>query len=260
MKHSFQPTSDGLNKCRACRYTEIDHTEHATCESCGATATCNIYTYKNLSTILFCPTCYEKEVVAYSRTPAYAESVEKNAYQSLLAESEKVDSAINIQTDIFNAKTVSINALKLEIEKSGIENPHFELAKVLDARYKHLKDVIFSNRAQITDAENEQRAIQTHYNELAKKLRSEERTQLQLKDVNYKPSMPDLKKVKAPAVKQYDRDALVLWAGKLELEFPALKGLGLKTIQTLVVASNVKPEGAYNILKTMFLAKAAKGN
>jgi hypothetical protein len=125
------------------------------------------------------------------------------------AKFKEIDNSIKIQTDIFNAKTIAIHELKVAIDNDpAIENKNFALAQSVEARFNHLRDVIFSKRQEITEAENEQKAIQVYYNELAKKLRTEEREKIRLKDAQYKPAEVIVKKPRAVTVKKFDKVAI----------------------------------------------------
>ena len=120
----------------------------------------------------------------------------------------EVDTQIRISTDIFNLKTMAIHEMKKAIDEDPsvpADQKYFELAKLLDSRYTKLIDVIFGARNEVIQAENEQRAIQVYYNELGKRLRTEEREKIRLKDANYKPlEVKPEKTPKAPKLKKPD--------------------------------------------------------
>jgi hypothetical protein len=151
---------------------------------------------------------------------------------------EAIDANIKIQTDIFNAKTIAIHALKVAIDNDpSVDNKQFALAQVIEKRYNNLKDIIFSKRAEIVEAENEQKAIQVYFNELAKTLRQHEREAIRLKDTQYKPLEPAVvKKPRAITVKKYDKDAIRQVAKDT--------GINEAILQMICVAQNLTPVDA----------------
>src|SRR5574339_135066 len=192
MNHSFTPSTADPTKCR-CGYSEIDHTNRATCEVCGNSGTCNLM-YGN---ILMCMDCEAKEqkIIAEKK----AEQV-KNG-NPLLEIAQQVDTTIQVRTDIHNAETMAIVDIKKTIdEDTSIPNKHFALSKILETRYLGYKDKVFSLKEEITKLETQQRAIQTYYNELSKQLRAEEKAQIKLRDVTYQPKEP--KQIKTPKGKK----------------------------------------------------------
>lgn len=122
----------------------------------------------------------------------------------------EIDERIKIQTDIFNAETISINQVKQEIDANP-EIPQSEkysrLAAIVDDRFQKLTDVLFGLRKETTEAESKQRALQIFFNEFAKNLRKEEREKLRIQDQTYVVKEPP-KTVKAPTVKKYDKDEI----------------------------------------------------
>jgi hypothetical protein len=123
-----------------------------------------------------------------------------------------IDATLNISTDIFNAETVSIHEAKKAIDEDPsipTEQKHYELAKLVEARYDKLSDIISSRRQEITEAESKQRALQTYYNELGKRLRTEERESIRLRDASYKPIEPKhIKTPKAPSIKKLNSNEI----------------------------------------------------
>ena len=150
-----------------------------------------------------CPECYFKST--HTRTPAELSSRATEAKRRW----HEIDATIKISTDIFNAKTIAIHEIKKAIDEDPAipaDQKHFTLAKLLEARYDKLVDIIFSANATKTEAENEQRAIQTHYNDLGKRLKDEERAKIRLKDATYKPIEKVVvdKTPKAPKLKKVE--------------------------------------------------------
>lgn len=174
----------------------IDHTDRATCEVCGNSGEMILAS----NNILMCIDCDIKDI-----RPRTVEEINNRAI-AVQHRFREIDSRLTIATDIFNAETISIHAAKKAIDEDSAipaDKKHFELAKLVESRYDKLSDIIFSRRQEITEAESKQRALQTYYNELGKRLRQEEREAIRLKDATYKPLEPKvIKQPKAPTVKK----------------------------------------------------------
>lgn len=184
MNHPFSPSGLDPKLCSTCKRGAVDHTDRATCEVCGVSGVEMILTSNN---ILMCIDCDIKDV-----RPRTEEEVTNRAIQVRHRFAE-IDAQIKISTDLFNAKTVQIHELRKAIDSDPsipASDKYFVLAKALDSRYEKLNDLVNNRRQEIFEAENEQRAIQTYYNELGKKLRAEEREKLRLKDATYVPKEP----------------------------------------------------------------------
>lgn len=261
MKHSFSPSFADPLKCRVCKYDQLSHTNEVECEVCGNKGECDIM-YGN---ILMCQPCQVKEATAQAinNTPEMQQArVDEMNAQTIIERNKQIESTIKVDTDIHNAKMIAIVDLKKSIDEDSsipADKKLFTLAKVIDDRYVVLKDALAKLRQDTIENENEQRAIQTYYNELAKRLKDDERAQLKLKDVNYKPIEGKPKKSTAPKTKQLDKIQLAKFAGDIEKEFPALKGLALTTLQTVMVSTRAQTvEAAYNILKGMLTESTTK--
>jgi len=257
MNHSFSPNIIDKAKCRVCKFDEISHTDRATCECCGNSGKCDVM-YGNM---LLCQNCIEKEKSLQednSKPEVIAARVDA---ASLIAKNQQIEQGLNISEDLFNAKMISIIEIKRTIdldESIPLDKKIFELAKVMDTRYTHLREILPKQKQVVAENENEQRAIQTYYNELAKKLKAEEREQLKLKDVNYKPIEPAIKKQKAPSTKSLNKIQLHKFAADIANEFPSQKDLALVVLQSVMVSQNCQTvEAAYNIYKGMLKGKAS---
>lgn len=203
MNHSFTPSAADETKCR-CGYSEMDHTNRATCEVCGNSGTCNIL-YGN---ILMCQDCEAKEMALQleNNTPEKQEARVRESNE-FLEIAKAIDTTVQVRTDLHNAETMAIIDIKRAIDEDTlIENKHFTLSKILEERYLSFKDKVFSLREEITKLESQQRAIQTYYNELSKKLRAEEKAQIKLKDVTYQPIEPKVvrPKVTKPSINKIE--------------------------------------------------------
>lgn len=256
MNHAFHPSIVNAQLCAHCKYDEVSHTNGATCEVCGNSGTVEIM----FGDILMCMDCQEKETVAQAELKAGAEervkAVNNNA-RATLDRAKTVDQSIQVIQDIFNAETISIAEIKLAIDSDDtIVEKHFTLAKSIAERHEHFQLILDAARDTIKEAESKQRAIQQYYNDLANKLRHEQREQIKLKDVNYKPIEKKIVKPKAPTTKKVDRKELIRLAGILNKEFPNVPAnLIMPNLQTLVISKNMTLEAASNVLRGMFGGK-----
>lgn len=237
MNHPFEPSVTDPQICAKCKHKFIDHTDRATCDNCGCSGEMNLTSNGDL----LCPECDFKDL-----KPRTTEELNNRALE-VRRRFNEIDSQIKISTDIFNAKTVAIHELKKVIDDDPTipaEQKYFTLAKHIESRFNNLTEIIFSQRQIILEAENEQRAIQTYYNEHAKKLRAEEREQIRLKDVTYKPlEVKPVKTPKAPTTKKVDINAVkeaCVKAGMPE---------AMIVIMTLCTAKKCTPEEAIEIFK-----------
>lgn len=212
MNHSFTPSATNATKCR-CGYDEISHTDMATCEVCGAVGSCNLM-YGN---ILMCKDCEAKErelieqKIAENNEAIRAKGLPVANNNPVLAIAQEIDNRVKVRTDIHNSETMAIVDMKKTIDEDpSIENKHFALSKMLEARYLNFGEKIFSKKEEITALENQQMAIQRYYNELSKQLRAEEKAQIRLKDVTYQPKEPKVAKprVSKPSINKIELDKL----------------------------------------------------
>ncbi len=196
MNHPFSPSSSNPVACATCKHKAIDHTDRATCDICGASGECNLTSDDRL----LCPDCDYKDI--RNRTPDELNSRATEVRRKF----NEIDAGIQISTDIFNAKTIGIHQLKLAIDADTsvpADKKYFTLATAIDVRFTKLTEIIYGAKETVLHAENEQRAIQTYYNELGKKLRAEEKEKLRLRDATYVPITPDVKKTpRAPSIKK----------------------------------------------------------
>ena len=196
MNHPFSPSQLSPTLCSTCKRTAIDHTDRATCEVCGCSGEMNITS----NDILMCPDCDYKD-----HRPRTEDELNSRATE-VRRRFDEIDTSIKISTDIFNAKMLGIHELKNAIDQDTTipaDQKYFILAQTIDKRFTKLTEVIFGANETKLHAENEQRAIQTYYNELGKRLRGEEKEKIRLKDATYQPiTKPDVQKTpKAPKIK-----------------------------------------------------------
>jgi len=210
------------------------------CESCGRKDTVvRLFHAKNQ---WFCDSCAEIEIQRQVDSVRQRQ-MELTPVESAVIESSKLDSTIQVRTDLFNAATTAIVELKKAIdEDASIVNKPYALAETLMTRFLHFKQVVFELNQQIVEAGNQQKSIQIYLNGLANQLRAEEREKLQIANINYKPgpvkiSKPVVKKV----TKKLDKAELRKFASEL--------GVSEFTLQMLVVQKGVSVEEAARILR-----------
>jgi hypothetical protein len=205
-------------------------------------------TFSNLKTIgndTICNDCLLKGVKAKSVTTNDA-PININ---EVLTKTREVDARIKVNTDLFNAETVSIVEIKKAIdENAAITNKPYALAVALQERYGKYKQVIFEHNQEIMNASNKQKAIQVYLNNLANQLRADEREKLKINDINYQVSPVSNRKVSLAtgnvtkvAKKKLDKAEVRKYAALLMLpEF---------TLQMICIQKNLSAEDGYNMLK-----------
>jgi hypothetical protein len=201
MNHNYQVTDENPTECKVCGRSALDHGPYATCEMCKKERECDL-----IDGLLICHFCHN-----WKKKATQPELAQLDRQLDIRKKFKEIDDSVRVQTDIFNAKTVAIHELKVAIDNDSsipVESKNFTLAQAVEARFNHLTDVIFSKRQEITDAESEKKAIQVYYNELAKRLRTEEREKIRLKDAQYKPAEVVVKKARVPSVKKFDKVAI----------------------------------------------------
>lgn len=230
MYHNFTPSQANDKLCATCKHDLSNHV----CEICSKEALVDIHW-----SMLLCKDCYEKELAAQKEIRDTADERVKAISQP--------DTTIKVSQDIFNAKIASIEDLRKAIDADAtIENKAFALASVLNERYIHLKNVLIPERqALVNDGLTEERAIQSYYNDLSKKLREKERAEIKIQDVRYQPPDKPVKTPKAPTVKKYDKNAI--------RDAALASGLAENLIQMVCLQRNVSPLEAVRLMKEMGL-------
>jgi|SRR6187399_1438012 len=208
MNHAFQSSQLDKEKCGICKYNFLQHSALAECQACK-----NIGPVNPVKTILMCESCETKEITATleankpENVKARVDAVQNaftvgngNGNAKIAAISHEASrilhNEISVREDIFNAHTKSIHALDQELHSDpSINNPNYVLAETIMASIKNFQDVMFDGMALVVKAGNEQRAAITYLNQMANRLRVEEREKLKIEDLNYKPLPPKLAKV-----------------------------------------------------------------
>jgi hypothetical protein len=224
MFHEFNGSHFDINKCSVCNNLRPEHR----CDSCFKD---NVPVTWN-GKLLLCIECKVFEVptpavpqLEVSQTPIPIE-----------------DTTIRVVSDLFNAHTASIEALRICVESDDtIENKNYEFARKLEQRYLNNKQIIEKSRniTQQTLADN--RAIQTRYNELAKQLRAEEREKIKIQDTKYQPVVKPVKPVKILTVKNYDMKGIKIAA--------QLANIPEQIITGICLVKNITPNEAVHIIR-----------
>lgn len=213
------------------------------CEGCERKATIvRLFHGKNQ---WYCDSCAETEIQRQVDM-VRANQLKLSPVNEAVNESSKVDSSIQVRTDLFNAATQSILEIKQLIDSDeSITNKPYALAETLMQRFSHFKQVVFELNQKIVEAGNQQKAIQVYLNQLSNTLRAEEREKLKINDINYKPQPVKVSSVKPTAVK-----SAVKKLDKVELrKYAAELGVSEFTLQMLVVQKGLSVKDAAELLK-----------
>jgi phosphatidate phosphatase PAH1 len=247
--HKFLTSQIDQERCAICRYYRPNHI----CEICGLSLDSNEHELEltvAAGNILMCHDCNDAEnkLQSENNTPEKIQEridIQEDVHSIALRASQIMDKSIQVRTDLFNAEVVAIVDLKNIIDNDpNVTNKHYTLAEELKKRFEHFQSVIFAKQNEIVETANSQRAIQVYLNELANKLRSEEREKLKISDINYKPN--DVSKViKVPKIKvnkpKLDKELLNSTAKEL--------GIPVFTLQSFVTAKNCSIEAAANMIR-----------
>lgn len=280
MDHSFIASQTEKSLCAKCKRAFMDHTGMAECEVCGAKGLCNLVGTPQSKNILACASCerqnkeaWDKELNDPERQQArinehnakWTAGVLTDAQRLMrvtLEEARAIDASIEVKEDIFNAATVSIQKLKEIIDADeSIERKDWELAKQVEARFKHYKQVLFQNDNARAVLNAEMRASHVYLTQLAERLTIQERDALQLKDINYKPAdsktiakLPLSNVAKAAKKTKLDMDEVKKYCRILADEgIPVL----IETLAGYCIARGVTPEqGSYDLRKSIKEAKS----
>ena len=213
-------------------------TNQKTCEICEEEKVLIRY-----SAMMMCAQCMQKEIQLEKDNEAKADERVADMHKQddirlaeTLSNQLKIDTSIEVDTDLFNAETVSIVDMKAAIEADdSIENKTLELFTRLKARHDRFQERIFARNKANTAEASAQRTIQQYFNEFAGKLREDEREKLKLADLSYQPKAPPKpKKAKTPKKKKYDREELATVAEQT--------GVAASTIQAMCIALNKEPK------------------
>lgn len=171
------------------------------CEACNQTVE-KVIDYK---TMKFCGECWRKEKEAEEyleqTRKARVEEANRMTQNTLALRKLTPEEVIQSRPDYFNAEVQSHIELINEIEAdASIENKFFEIATRLKARLEYTQSKLIEVRDIELRHASEERAIHVTLNQLANKLREEEKEKLQIQDINYKPAQVVVKPKKEKSV------------------------------------------------------------
>lgn len=215
-------------KCEVCDY-EYDMVKYAESEKNPLLGPCRIH-----KTIIMCPSCLRKEI----------EAERQGKLESIAAYQEREKESLKTHLDIHNSQLISINNLKKIIDADvnvPAHDKNYALARAIDERFKHLNSLQKDLNEQLKAALEEQKSIQIFYNELAKKLRADEREKLTIRDVTYKPVIKEVKPKKIEAPKKYDKVSIRTAAQE--------SGLPEAAVNLVCLTRNVSAVEAVRIIK-----------
>lgn len=250
MNHAFlQSMSDSL-KCgmivgsRLCNHDERAHTNEADCDYCNYVGIVQIDANNGLA----CPNCLNK-VVKKEVINTNGSSV--ISINDVLRKSKEIDYSLAIKTDIFNANTTAIQALKESVYSDDTipaSNKASQIAGLIYDRVKHFQKLIFDKSEEVKDLNSSQRQYQVELNKIANELRADERAKYQAIDISYKPNK-QADKFKEPSVKKINVKKKL---DKVELRQAASElGIAEFTLQALCVSQNLSVNDAKIKMKSV---------
>lgn len=208
MTHQYTENPNKPQHCIECGFHFNLHGPDAICEACPNVGELHVFG-KDGRVMALCQSCRdaEEQILLKDYTPPDVNSPEANkrveehnALHDVLKKAKEIDTSIRFTADMFNAKTIAIVDIKKAIDDDPtIENKNYKLAEFLKERIEHFNGVIFDTRRVLTDAFAEQKAAQIYMNELANRLRAEEREKLKIADITYDAKAP--KTVKPKTIK-----------------------------------------------------------
>lgn len=232
-----------------------------TCEICNTTSSEVVnHVVGSGIKISFCPPCLHKEMQGEAELKVMkkletAKPVIKPAIKSdtdlLGLPAITTEPSLVIRSDYFNVASQSLAEMKKVIDADDsipADKKDYEWARRSIAWHKEMQDVLLETKKIQEEAISTQKAIQVNLNQMANKLREEERAALRIEDIKYPATTTD-KKVKKPSVakpKGYDRIELAKIAEQygvdktlLQLTYTANKSKGMSLAdcaQSLVAA------------------------
>jgi len=184
--------------------------------------------------IALCKDCKKVEDEAWAK--AEAKTKEMNL---VIQESRRIDSSIQVTSDIFNAKTVPIIQLKGAIAQNTEipegEQKQYALVKEIYDRMKHLSAVVFDLQTQLKEANANLRMWQANAQEEAAKLSAKYRAEFAEINIEYEPTKPAKpakdRASKGPKTPKVNKAPAAKWSvGDLK---DAADRLGLKNYEVL---------------------------
>ena len=282
MNHDYipipnEPNQPTLDKCIECGYPESKHGDNAVCDCCDKTGNLQHFML-NGSQALLTRDCLEREKaileaeinspegrrkMAEFQSPANQEQRLQNykavvdPYDKLIGEARKIDEQLHLSSDIFTAKTIPIEELRKAIWANAEipqDKKFFEYVAECKRRITHLQSVIFDLDKQKIEAYSEQKAWHVAMNDYANKLRTEEREQLKINDINYdvkmpKPVTPRAIKVKTGSAEDKKRLRQAVAELNAELIGSGKDGISESVVAMIMVAKNWDLEKAIGMFR-----------
>lgn len=178
MKHSFNPNIHNL--CAICGRTDLDHTDSAQCEACPIIGPCEV-----IGPLLLCAECYDKEIRILPEEPL-SQDPRANRITALvntLGKELPLDSR-----KYFVNEVTSIVDIESQVRATGIENPQYEFARIIDDRIFQFRKRLFELKNEAIELRIEIDSDQKYLNHIVPTLREEEREKFKAYDISYQPT------------------------------------------------------------------------
>jgi len=167
---------------------------------------------------------------------------------ALLEHARNVDEKVQMKPDMFMAKTVALPELRAAIEHDEnipADRKDSVYAQTCKERYLHFKDVVFKQRQELLEQEQEMRMWQVNMQEAASKLKKEEQDKYREFTINYQPTPAKKSKVSEPSGKtkkasDYKRSELAEASKKY--------GFDVSAIRVIMLQKNMTAENAAKYL------------
>lgn len=287
MNHNFIANPNENDKCIECGYPENKHGDNASCDCCEKTGNLQPYLLGN-SQALLTRECMEREKAFLTIQVEISEKLREieisplgvpadgenrvlqmnaltNPYNKLIGEARKIDEQLHLSSDIFTAKTVSIEDIRQAIwnnEKIPSDKKFFEFVSECKRRISHFQNVIFSLDKAKIEAYSEQKAWHVAMNQYANKLRAEEREQLKIQDIHYDVKMP--KPITPAKIKTFEKKAsqkdIRIAVNALNTELGIPNAFSEMTVNFLMVSKNWTLEQTINKLRQDRKENKSEGN
>ena len=209
-------------------------TDRRDCEICDYVCEEKLNDCRSYKTMIMCPACLNKELEA-----------EKIIAAGEMDRVARARAPLSTKAEYFNAKTQSIVERRKAIDgDETIKDKNWHEANELMEWLNGSKKALFDLRAKEQEYIDEQNAIQVRLQTLANSLREEQRKELQLKNIDYKPpvSKPTAPKVSKP---KFDKVALAAAAKKaVEQKIMPNDIVATAALQTLCMAKKITPDEA----------------
>lgn len=246
--------------------TESKEDKTIECECCPNKV--NPANIKKFHNMLMCPSCYAKELRmqvenyynSEHMTPAKQEE-RVQLHNESIERIKMIDHQVQLRQDIFNAEVIAIHKIEEIVnsdETISADKKQFTIGKAIKERIEHFQKVIFDLTELQVQENNKIRAAVTYFNELQYKLRAEEREQLKLQDLNYKPQPPKFvtprekkEKTGRTGPRKFSANLLREASAKLAIWCVenSYKIMTMDAVQMISTARNMSPDEAVEFIK-----------